>query len=126
MKASSWGEAKWVESVIVWSKNLLNFKLLWRMNGGEREEEEGEQRGERDHQDGSRVRRKKERGSCELTKMPLPLFIFLPQADSYNISPIIRSQKLSRFDLMTNEMNSKIDNLIVFGFLLKLGLVNNR
>jgi len=34
--------------------------------------------------------------------------------------------KISRFDLITNEMNSKVDNLIVFGFLLELVLANKR
>ena len=70
------GEAEWAKFAIVWGENLLNFELLWRVNGGEWEEEEEEQRGERDHWGGSRMRRKNERGSREWTKMPLPLFFF--------------------------------------------------
>ena len=32
---------------------------------------------------------------------------------------------ISRFDLMNNETNSKVDNIIVFGLLLDLAPVNN-
>ena len=78
-----------------------------------------------------------------LTKTPLvPFFIFQTCwiLNNASLTRILNSKpksiiwpfidysfpKISTFDLMTNERNSKVDNLIVFGFLIDLILVNNR
>ena len=104
----------------------------------------GRRRRERDGARGGRVSRRKKRTSLmHLTKIPLTFpFICFKLAQHLTPLALIHTSyskpksimqffidysfpNISRFDLMNNETNSKVDNIIVFGLLLDLVPVNN-
>ena len=80
----------------MWGDNQLNFELLWGVYGGEREEEEGEQMRERDVGVLGECRDREEKGKEKrglraMTKMPIPLFFFVPNCFIFDTASLIRN-----------------------------------